>query len=57
MLGPAAAYLRSESAVWVNLGLEPGQECGPAAHSRLPRIVLRVHGMGGEPGAEGPLCW
>ena len=57
MLGPAAALLGGEGAVRVDVGLEPGQEGGAAARSRLPRVVLRVHGVGGKAGAEGPLRW
>jgi hypothetical protein len=55
MLGPSMALLRREGSIWVDLGLEPGEEHGAGARGGLPCVVLRVHGVGGEPGAEGSL--
>src|SRR6266542_3204471 len=45
-----------ESAVWVNLALEPGEKRRPAVGGRLARVALGVQGMSSEAGAEGPLA-
>jgi hypothetical protein len=55
LLGPAAAFVGFQEALWVHFAVEAGQECGPTVRRGLPGIMLGMERVCGEAGAEASL--